>query len=466
MPESHPDPSTGQPGSAAQPASAPAKAASSASPKPAPTAKASAKSAGPAASAGAPRAQGDPNDPIALLKADHRKVEGLFEAYDKASDPQKSGLARQICAELVIHTLIEEEIFYPACRSAAVQDGKAEDALDEAQVEHDSAKLLIADLWDGAEGDEFRDAKVKVLGEMIRHHIREEEKPQEGVFAKAQEQGVGNPDVARRLRQRKQALLADQERGRLQPGAPVSFSHQPRPSGRFIQENDMPRNYGPERDERGRFTSDDDDRGGRSYGARSQGGRYYARDDDDDRGGRGRGQGGWFGDSEGHSRASREGWEDRRGESRSYGRGREDDDRSYGRSRDDDYDDRRGGRGQGGWFGDSEGHSRAAREGWDNPDHGRSGWYGDSRGHAEASRRGWENSDHGRSGWYGDPEGHSEASRRGWDERRDDNRGYRSRGRDEDDDRRSGRGGGGQGGWFGDPQGHSESSRRGWQDRR
>lgn len=69
----------------------------------------------------------------------------------------------------------------------------------------------------------------------------------------------------------------------------------------------------------------------------------------------------------------------------------------------------------GGWFGDPEGHSRASRMGWQNPDHGESGWYGDSRGHSEASRRGWQNSDHGDSGWYGDPEGHSEASRRGWE---------------------------------------------------
>jgi hypothetical protein len=419
----------------------------------------------------------DANDPVALLKVDHRKVEGLFDAYQKAPDGQKAGLVRQICVELAIHTLIEEEIFYPACRRAAGEDDEAEEGLNEAQVEHDGVKPLIADLWEGAEGDDFRDAKVNVLAEMIRHHIGEEEKPGEGVFAKAEKQGVDNPDVARRLRQRKQALQADQERSRLQPGAPVSFrlhtQSQPRPESRFAQENDMPRNNGPERDDRGRFTSGDDDRGGRNYGARTQGG-SYARDDDDRRGGRG--QGGWFDDPQGHSQASREGWDERRGEGRSYGRGR------------DDEDDRRGGRGQGGWFGDSDGHSRAAREGWDNPDHGRSGWYGDSRGHSEASQRGWDNPDHGRSGWYGDsrghseasqrgwddpdhgrsgwygdPRGHSEASRQGWDERRDDDRGSRSRGRDDDDDRRGGRN---QGGWFGDSQGHSEASRRGWQDRR
>ena len=72
--------------------------------------------------------------------------------------------------------------------------------------------------------------------------------------------------------------------------------------------------------------------------------------------------------------------------------------------------------GQGGWFGDSEGHSDAARRGWERSDHRPSGWFGDSEGHSEASRRGWERSDHRPSGWFGDPEGHSRAARRGWGE--------------------------------------------------
>ena len=96
-----------------------------------------------------------------------------------------------------------------------------------------------------------------------------------------------------------------------------------------------------------------------------------------------RGQGGWFGDPEGHSEASRRGWQ---------------------------HSDHEGS----GWYGDSEGHSQAARRGWDNPDHGPSGWYGDPEGHSEASRRGWQHSSHEGSGWYGDSEGHSRAaSRRG-----------------------------------------------------
>src|SRR4051794_10120922 len=121
-------------------------------------------------------------DAIALLKADHRKVEGLFEDYESADDTaKKADLAKQICAELIIHTEIEEELFYPACREAGVED----DLLDEAQVEHDSAKVMIADIAHGAPGDPYYDAKVSVLSEYIKHHVSEEEKPRSGIFAKA-----------------------------------------------------------------------------------------------------------------------------------------------------------------------------------------------------------------------------------------------------------------------------------------
>ena len=118
-------------------------------------------------------------DAIALLKADHRKVEGLFEQYEKArGDAAKKKLSHQICVELKVHTTIEEEIFYPAYR------GKIpDDILDEAYVEHDGAKVLINDLEAGAPGDEFYDAKVKVLSEEIKHHVKEEEMPAEGMFA-------------------------------------------------------------------------------------------------------------------------------------------------------------------------------------------------------------------------------------------------------------------------------------------
>lgn len=120
-------------------------------------------------------------DAIALLKADHRTVEDLFEQFEKATAAsRKKTLATQICTELTIHTMIEEEIFYPALR------GKIEDdRLDEAYVEHDGAKMLIAQIAAGSPEDDFYDAKVKVLSEEITHHVHEEEMRQEGMFSQA-----------------------------------------------------------------------------------------------------------------------------------------------------------------------------------------------------------------------------------------------------------------------------------------
>ena len=123
-------------------------------------------------------------DAIALLKADHRKVEDLFAKYEK-SRGRKADLAKQICKELIVHTLIEEEILYPACREAGVE----EDMMDEANVEHDGAKVLIAELEAGSPDEPFFDAKVKVLSEEIKHHVKEEEK-RGGVFAQLRKTDV------------------------------------------------------------------------------------------------------------------------------------------------------------------------------------------------------------------------------------------------------------------------------------
>src|SRR6059058_3375873 len=112
-------------------------------------------------------------DAIALLKEDHRTVEKLFSDFEGAKgDGRKQTLARRICLELTVHTKIEEEVFYPAC------EGKIEeDLLKEAYVEHDSAKLLMAEIESGSgQTDEFFDAKVQVLSEQIEHHVEEEEK--------------------------------------------------------------------------------------------------------------------------------------------------------------------------------------------------------------------------------------------------------------------------------------------------
>ena len=143
-------------------------------------------------------------DAIALLKADHRTVEELFEQFEKAKgDGRKQKLALEICKELTIHTIIEEEIFYPSI------EGKVEeDLLKESFVEHDAAKVLIAEIEAGQPSDEFYDAKVKVLMEEIEHHVEEEEKPKEGLFAQTREADIDLKALGERLAARKEELQA------------------------------------------------------------------------------------------------------------------------------------------------------------------------------------------------------------------------------------------------------------------
>jgi hypothetical protein len=142
------------------------------------------------------------SDAIALLKADHRKVEELFKDFEAAKDEgRKEKLARQICLELSVHAAIEEEIFYPACQGTV-----DEELLKESYVEHDAAKLLIAEIEAGdGESDEFFDEKVKVLQEEIDHHVEEEEKPG-GVFAQARKGKLDLDALGEQLAGRKKAL--------------------------------------------------------------------------------------------------------------------------------------------------------------------------------------------------------------------------------------------------------------------
>jgi len=146
----------------------------------------------------------DNQDAIALLKADHRAVEALFEKYEGAKgDGAKQRIALEICLELTVHAQIEEEIFYPAC------EGKIEeDLIKEAYVEHDGAKVLIAEIEAGAPDDEFYDAKVKVLSEQIEHHVEEEERRMDGMFSQARKAGLDMDALGDRLRARKAELLA------------------------------------------------------------------------------------------------------------------------------------------------------------------------------------------------------------------------------------------------------------------
>lgn len=393
-------------------------------------------------------------DAVALLKADHRQVEALFQQYATARNGNaKRRLVAQIAHEFLTHSLIEEKIFYPACREKIDDDD-----LDEAQVEHDSAKLMLRELREGSPGDPYYDAKVTVLGEYIKHHVAEEERSGDGIFASARKAGVDLAALGKEISDRREEMerQVDEERQPAMPSlnrekgyerkeyamAQQDYRDRDRSRSRYDDEDDRGRRM-PPRDSEGRFMSE-----GRGGGYRS------SRDYDDD-GDRGRSHGGWFGDPEGHSEASRRGWEHR--ESSRSGRYEEDDRGRSASSRYDDEDNRgrrmpardsegrfmSEGRGSGGYRSSREDESRGRSHG---------GWYGDSEGHSEASRRGWEH----REGSYRSS-GRDEDEHRG---RYEDERSRYSRGREDEDDR-----GRSHGGWYGDPRGHSEAARRGWQNR-
>ena len=146
-------------------------------------------------------------DAIALLKGDHRKVAGLFKKFEEARGPAKKALAREICLELSVHATIEEEIFYPAVAS------KVEDELmDESHVEHDSAKVLIAEILAGEPSDRFYAAKVTVLKEIIRHHVKEEEQ-RGGLFTQARKSKADLVALREAMQARKEELEARYAKG-------------------------------------------------------------------------------------------------------------------------------------------------------------------------------------------------------------------------------------------------------------
>ena len=158
-------------------------------------------------------------DATHLLMEDHRKVEDLFEQYEKASgDGRKEKIARQICLELKVHTMIEEEIFYPALR------GKIDDDdLDEAYVEHDGAKTLINEIEAGGPDDHFYDAKVKVLQEQIEHHVKEEEKQRDSMFAQARKADVDLDALGSQMASRKAELMEQAKTSGLPPAVPQAI---------------------------------------------------------------------------------------------------------------------------------------------------------------------------------------------------------------------------------------------------
>ena len=144
-------------------------------------------------------------DAIALLKADHRKVEGLFEKFEHTRDEaRKKALVLEICTELCVHATIEEEIFYPAVKAAL----KDKVLVPEATVEHASVKDLIAQI-EGVEPDaELYDAKVKVLSEYVKHHVKEEHSE---MFTKAKTDSLDLEELGSLMAERKVDLLAEHD---------------------------------------------------------------------------------------------------------------------------------------------------------------------------------------------------------------------------------------------------------------
>ena len=141
------------------------------------------------------------SDAVALLEADHREVDGYFEAFEAASEhADKKALADKICLALKVHAQIEEELFYPAAREKT-GDG---DLIDEALVEHAGAKILIAQIEAMRPGQPLYDAKVKVLAEQVRHHVEEEETE---LFPEVRETRIDLEALGVRLAARKAELM-------------------------------------------------------------------------------------------------------------------------------------------------------------------------------------------------------------------------------------------------------------------
>ena len=142
-------------------------------------------------------------DAISLLKEDHRKVEDLFSQYEAASDKRrKSSIAQQTCIELALHAKIEESVFYPAAQREVPT---AHDEVNEARVEHAGIKRLVAELQGMSGSDEMFDAKMTVLMEYVKHHVREEENE---LFPKVTESDLDLTALRQRLEAAKESKHA------------------------------------------------------------------------------------------------------------------------------------------------------------------------------------------------------------------------------------------------------------------
>jgi len=166
-----------------------------------------------------------PRDAIALLKQDHRSVEQLFDRFEQADDDELQGIAERVCQLLTVHAQIEEEILYPAAKQA-FDDEEDIDLVNEAAVEHQTAKDLIAKIEGMTADDEAFKATVKVLSEYIKHHVKEEETE---LFPSLKKTEVDLKDMGEQLNERKMALM--QELG-IEPDAEQPATSRKRSTGR------------------------------------------------------------------------------------------------------------------------------------------------------------------------------------------------------------------------------------------
>ncbi|HEX7012949.1 MAG TPA: hemerythrin domain-containing protein [Steroidobacteraceae bacterium] len=143
-------------------------------------------------------------DAVALLKQDHRTVEALFDQFEKAEEEERSSLAERICQLLTVHAQIEEEILYPAAREALEEEGEEVELVAEAQVEHATAKELIGKIEAMSGEEEQFAASVKVLGEYVKHHVKEEEGE---LFPKLRKTEIDLKEMGSRLAERKFSLM-------------------------------------------------------------------------------------------------------------------------------------------------------------------------------------------------------------------------------------------------------------------
>lgn len=151
------------------------------------------------------KANSTDTDAVQLLRADHEEVRDLFDEYEElvqaqADDEEKQELAERICTLLTIHATVEEEILYPAAREVLEE----QDLLDEAEVEHASARDLIEQIQEMDPSEELYDAKVKVLGEYVKHHVQEEEGE---IFPKLQDADIDLETLGDEIAERRQELM-------------------------------------------------------------------------------------------------------------------------------------------------------------------------------------------------------------------------------------------------------------------